>query len=235
MIPIALVGLVVVLAGVVGGMIYFKKKQRSAPLTPSSIPPMPTPQEANQHFTPANELIAAQPKKPINKKMIIAIAVLFNVILIGAVIFIGMSVSKKNATTAKNTPDTVAPTRVPTPTLAVPESSIPLEITPEVSESTAEATALQPTTAVVALSPTKAVAVTPVAATASASVAPTVAPTKVAVPTPTAIIVAIATSPTAVPTTIPTEIAVELPDAGNSFSLLILIIPAMLVAIAFIL
>jgi hypothetical protein len=87
-----------------------KQKKTKGPVTPASLPPLPSAGEASQHFATTNMGGIAAKKSFLNKNALIGIAVLFNILLIGAVIFIGTISTKQNKATgakAASTPVTL--------------------------------------------------------------------------------------------------------------------------------
>lgn len=228
--------MVLVLIGLVG-LLVFLKRRKSAPVTSASIPPIPSTQEANKHFTPANTMVAAQKKPGVNKKLLIFLAVIFNIILIGAVIFIGQSATQQSQTMdsqAQPTTITINPTDVVDP----PPTSVPVEDpTPTCNPIDQNCGGISPT-----VKPT----CTPMPLCVQQNICDIPEPQGGWCPTsPTSRVIIITPTPTSAvartitTTRIPSGSAAgnvtTLPDAGNPAPLLMLIVPALLVAIAFIL
>lgn len=274
-------GMIVILAGLVGAFIYLKKRKKS-PLTTDSLPPMPTQQEASQHFTPT-PTITVKKKPNVNKKLIIALAVVFNIILIGGVVLIGQNLTQQqpitiNSSAAPTTPFP-SPTLDTSPTLPASDSvgtnsrSLLNQQTDGTASGSDAASAspsalanttctpmppcVQQKTCDVAVPdagwcpPEKATGglsadSTTGSTTESTQTSPSVLSPTVPLPTqptsltstPTPILVAANyASPTTAPSGGVTGTAVlpTIPDVGNPLPLLLLIVPAFLVAIAFIL
>lgn len=245
---------VVLLALVIGAIYFLVIKKKKDPLTSASIPPIPSQTEANQHFTPVAGAIVMPKKHNINKKVLIAIAVVFNIILIGTVIYIAKTVTKPKqiaANVPKPTPTSlpISPSPLPTPA----NIGIPVA-TPTIVIATSEP-ALS-----VSVSITPVIKATPILSVPNSSTLPLTSPTRspslspslspspkptvsILSPTPTSIIVATAISPAVEflsPTTVPEPTSTlnavtALPETGTVLSYLAFIVPALLVAIAFVL
>jgi hypothetical protein len=96
---IILAVLVVATLGLVG-LLVFLKKRKNSPVTAASIPPMPTTTEAAQHFT-GGQVVAPKKKRALTKQILIAVAVLFNVALIGTIFYFGSRSSQEQTTSTK--------------------------------------------------------------------------------------------------------------------------------------
>jgi hypothetical protein len=103
-----ILGAMIVVALIFAGYIFYSKRKKNNPVTPASIPPLPTTGEADKHFTTPNSASLAPHPTFFTKKNLMIIGVLFNILLIGAIIVIGTITSQQSkGTKARAAEDSV--------------------------------------------------------------------------------------------------------------------------------